>query len=309
MLKRLGWFAIALLVACVYLLLLSATGAATGQTSANELIVFASNRQGNVRSHFNIFSVRADGSELKRIAASDLIELNPVLSPDGKKIAFVAKAVLEPKGNLFVMNVDGSNRRQLTQNLAGAVGCPAWSPDGKRIALAIITENVRDSLLLTMDISGGDLRYLGKGRMPAWSPDGAKIMFLNDDKNALWVMHADGSNPKALTNILARSGAWSADGNRIVYASGNADLFVADGEGGSPVRLTDTVDLEIAPQWSWDGQRIYFTRVPVESVNDKRIMAGLYVIDANGKNERQLTNGNGVDLLGTAGNLQSVIAR
>ncbi len=140
----------------------------------------------------DIFTMRSDGSDLKRITDDHTVCTFPAYSPDGKKIAF-RKVIKSPgfydddkltlastDSEVFVMDADGKNERDLT-NSAAYDGWPAWSPDGKEIAFGsnrgIVTQ------LYVMDADGKNVTRLRNDRetdedtRPQWSRDGKKIAF------------------------------------------------------------------------------------------------------------------------------------
>ena len=127
-------------------------------------------------------------------------------------------------------------------------------------------------------------------RSPSWSPDGQRIAFTSDrDGNlGVYVMDADGANPRRLTDHDAWDGyqSWSPDGRRIAFQSyrdGNWEVYVMDAAGGNPQRLTDHDASDGNPSWSPDGQRIAFT-------SDRDGNLEVYVMDADGRNPRRLTD-------------------
>jgi len=94
----------------------------------------------------------------------------PDWSPDGSQIAFQSTGT--GNGDLYVMDADGSNVRQLTSTPEADQG-PAWSPDGTQVAFvrglhpAILTA----SAIYIINADGTDERVVGFGtRVPAWQP-------------------------------------------------------------------------------------------------------------------------------------------
>jgi Tol biopolymer transport system component len=143
-------------------------------------------------------------------------------SPNGSQIAYVDDA------DLYVMNADGSNTRQLTTDPEGDY-YPAWSPDGSTIAYWNGSASGEDggppdSEIHTIPAEGGTPTRLTNNDVsniePAWSPDGTQIAYWNGGE--LWVMASNGSDQHALTSTSAIADeaawapAWSPDGTRIV---------------------------------------------------------------------------------------------
>jgi TolB protein len=140
----------------------------------------------------------------------------------------------------------------------------------------------------------------------AWSPDGSRIAFDSDRgqypvKQGIYVMNRDGSNVRRITT-LPRDAAndlaprFSPDGKRLVFTRylGTDDfapsaIFTVRTDGTGLRRLTSYAILAGDADWSPDGEQIVFEAYP-----DKRF-GDVYVIDADGRHLRNLTNnaGNG----------------
>ncbi|RMG62835.1 MAG: S9 family peptidase [Calditrichaeota bacterium] len=125
-------------------------------------------------------------AQKKPFTLDDLYRLKGVgdvqISPDGKKIAFVVTEYFLHKGkrnsDIYVMDADGSNLRQLTRSEAADYH-PRWSPDGKSLLFVSTRKEGPQAWLLPLE--GGEPRQLTHFSMgvsnPTWTPDGKKIVF------------------------------------------------------------------------------------------------------------------------------------
>src|SRR4051794_15899375 len=100
-----------------------------------EQIVFFA-EVGRSGEQFNIFSIRADGTDRRNLTRARATEMDPVFSPDRRKIAFAVLPSAESKRiDLYTMSPNGSQRTPLTRLPKGtAAVAPSWSPDGRQIA-------------------------------------------------------------------------------------------------------------------------------------------------------------------------------
>ena len=242
-------------------------------------------------------------------AEADLLALAqdqsvPLWSKDSSQIIFS-----HPPSGVFVVQADGSRVWSLPpgspMGTTISVGnfSPALSPDGSRVAYAMVVKANDSSEIVTSALDGSDLRKLTSNKAldayPAWSPDGTQIAFYSDREVRpaygfhLYIMDSDGSDERSLVSSSLISTrhppAWSPDGNRIAFVARQSDptetgyntryivhTVRPDGSG-----LTELGDAASSPAWSPDGTRIAFIREGEET-------RGLYTMDPNGGNERLL---------------------
>ena len=159
--------------------------------------------------NWEIYAMDADGQNVIRLAKHRWQDGSPSWSPDGSKIAFESArdGRLNTPEHIFVMNADGSERRNLTGDTDLTNNrFPTWSPDGSKIAFHsqhIFDPGLRYQIYAITD-EGENLERLteeGSNRFPAYSPDGTKIAYVshrNGDSH-IYLMDTNGSNPVKLT--------------------------------------------------------------------------------------------------------------
>jgi Tol biopolymer transport system component len=175
-------------------------------------IVFTSTRNGDL----DIYAMNADGSHVRQLTHELGYDGGPFLSSDGKKVvyraehpktpqevadykALLAQGLIRP-GNLeiWVMDVDGKNKQQVTHNGA-ANFAPYFLPDGKRIIFAsnmADPKNGRDFDLYLINMDGTGLERV------TFFPDFDSFpMFTSDGKKLVWASNRNGTAPHE-TNIF-----------------------------------------------------------------------------------------------------------
>lgn len=124
-------------------------------------------------------------------------------SPVGNRIAF-AMAVDQPDAyEIFTMNADGSDVRQLTRNLPGIGGSIDWSPDGKSLLIYAGAPGDKNVFLVNVDAeTATQLTNGGSNGSATFSPDGQWIAFnslRNNDQADIFIMRPDGSDLRQVT--------------------------------------------------------------------------------------------------------------
>jgi len=95
------------------------------------------------------------------------------------------------------------------------------------------------------------------------SPTGSELLVgsivnMGESEDPLWILPALGGSPRRFGDVVAHAGAWSPDGQKIVYANG-ADLYVAKSDGTESEKLVTVGGLPGQVRWSPDGRVLRFT--------------------------------------------------
>ena len=234
----------------------------------------------NNQPKYELVSSALDGSEFDRITDNDSLEIAPVWSPDGSRIAFLSNRLKDPDGwslgfRLFTMAPDGSDVRVAAPDVVPTLHPPAWSPDGQYLAF------MHDETIPYTDSSGDSttvhrrvayaVRWDGAGltrlaevfSAPVWSPDGTRLTFLAGfpEIPKLQDISVDGSELRTIAEF-PRYGAiapseWSPDGTEL---RGSLSTFnVSESKFGRFTKrwIVDGWQLRsVDASWSPDGSRI-----------------------------------------------------
>lgn len=191
---------------------------------------------------------------------------------------------------LMAMNSDGSGVVRL-----GVEGSkPHVSPDGSRVAYTTDRDEIA---VLNLSTGTESVVTREQSMVPRWSPDGASILFFSarSGRNELWVMNADGTEPRQLTDGGGESmeGDWSPDGTRIVFrrnSGDGGDIWIMNQDGSGAVLLHAGERMDSDPRWSPDGRRIAFVSL-IAVDGEVRLTSEIFVIEADGSGLLQLTQG------------------
>jgi len=203
---------------------------------------------------------------------------NGVLSPDGKKLAFVSKR------SIWVVPVHG----KVSPDIAGEpVRLPGtegawrwgmnWSADGKWIAYNTLKNSIVGICIVPS--SGGKVKRIVNNYRAgsnihnyrlSLSPDGKIVAFASDEKEKiqLFTVNVEGGDVNQLTEDGGTQPAFSPDGKTITYVKEKpqktdvpkSDVWVIPAAGGTPVQVSDLPGKATGPIWSPDGKMIAFTR-------------------------------------------------
>ena len=219
-------------------------------------------------------------------------------APDGRRLVYIS--VYEGHEQLFVMDADGRNIRQITHDPADHED-PAWSPDGAWIAYVQV--NGTQEVIRRMHLDGTGDEALSppdvRAIHPSWSPDGRRVLYCTDDdlhpprKNDSDIFVVDVASHRVTRLISGGVNTYpvlSPDGRRIAFrrmlGEMNSEVFVADSDGSNPRNLTNHPAFDGWPAWSPDGTRIAFA-------SNRNANYQVFVMNADGTGVRLVANTEG----------------
>ena len=204
--------------------------------------------------------------------------LDAELSPDGKRVAYVAGTGTAMQ--LYVSDSAGGRARALGASVPGLHRWPRWSPDGRSIAMqsassiySVAVDGSGTKVLVTPDSGAAYVAF------PAWSPDGKEIAYVQD--GGLYARPVGGGRARRLSQLggTLHSPRWSPDGKFVAYVSGNTEfamgtypwvsianvgnagpssMWIVPAQGGPSVRMTDGLALNTSPAWEPGARALLF---------------------------------------------------
>lgn len=171
-------------------------------------IAFATDRDGNSE----IYVMNADGSAPTNLTNTPTVSEGDIgwsrrdicWSPDGTKIVYVRIENAATPSEIWVMNANGSNPVNITNNPYIDI-CPSWSPDGKKIAFTSDRDGGSFGDIYLMNPDGSGVTRLINDKIgdvcPTWSPDGSKLAWNHMDAQIgqVYIMNPDGSGATKVT--------------------------------------------------------------------------------------------------------------
>jgi Tol biopolymer transport system component len=251
----------------------------------------------------------------------------PMLSPDGRHIAFLGEHPREGIQNVYVMNTDGSELRLLFEAKPKAggprykpLGQVAWSPDSNEIFYGAVDGTRRPAGFFRLKLDSDepeqilfeDFKFF-YGTWITASPDGSRVAInvAIDDKpgRQIYIANADGSNAQPITATMPNGQpidelVWSPDGQKtllnvsMLNAIEPQPLMLGDADGGNPQPLVKAPPNYInSLSWSPDGSQIAF--LATESQESKPD-GEVWIANADGSGLRSLNIPINVAYVGTS---------
>lgn len=251
------------------------------------------------RAWFDVRVVELASKRVHAVTDDALLDLGPVFDPSGRWLLFSSYR----SGGLNLWRVplarSGAPTGGLQQLTTGAGQDVevAPSPDGRRLAFAILRQN---SSLWRLPVEPGSGRASGTPQQVvastredsrgAWSPDGQQIAFNSDRAGEmnLWLHDAGTGATRQATHGPGGDFQpnWSPDGGSLTFFShraGSADIWAVDLASGHLTQLTREPGLEINPFFAPDGAHIVYQ-------SDRSGRVEVWVMGSDGSEQRQLTS-------------------
>jgi len=309
----------------------------------------------------NIFLASEDGEIRKQLTFGKDRDYFPSWSPDGKSIAFTsdrgsAKSCygmrlddysmveLPEEGStvsekeeegiipmergeaqVWIMNADGSDQRQLT--FEGRNAHPSWSPDGKTIAFSSTRTGLLEIFLMNPDgrnqrqltfsdyeepgifekLRKLELHFHGLyspdvgtpiQMFPSWSPDGSKIAFcsIRHDSYAIWSIDVQSGELSRLTYphgdryIQANTPSWSPEGDKIAFWSGvnfgPGSIWLMNPDGSNRIRISDEPESATSDEASWKPDGSKILYSTVRQDSRNGMKSGIWMVNPDGSDNR-----------------------
>jgi Tol biopolymer transport system component len=216
----------------------------------------------------NLYVSNSDGTGLRQLTADTSADRLPRWSPDGKWIAFFSTRGGPMR--IWMIRSDGSDLRQLIAP-PGGYG-PTWSPDGKRMAVALGSTNIGDTVaIIDPERTAADQQYdflprstVGQFLVNSWSSDGkhlaGQILAPGGLGNGIAIYSLESRTYHKLTDF-GEWPVWLPDSRRVLFVSGGKAFYVVDSRT-KQVRKIYSVSRDVIgpPRLTRDGTAAYFGR-------------------------------------------------
>jgi Tol biopolymer transport system component len=166
-------------------------------------VAFVSSGEGDPE----IFVMKLDGTDVRRLTTFYMEDFEPRWSPDGKWLSFFSSRE-QGRERLFIVRPDGTELRAVSGSApTGDEREAVWSPDSTKLAFVGRPKdpNAGKARIWVANVVGGDAVPLTDGKQvddqPAWSPDGKHLVFVSERGGDvdLYLMRADGTGQTRLT--------------------------------------------------------------------------------------------------------------
>ncbi len=180
-------------------------------------LLFDSHRNGNP----DIFVMDANGENVQQLTFSEREDFDPEWSPDGCQIVYTSTRRFEDgywEAEIYLMNADGSNVRNLTNDQERDDGAASWLAGGKEIIYSsypLSSEIDSRDFMWVMDLEGKILKsFEENGQWISVSPDGKRVLYTGDERKVTVL------DVGTLEKTVIDGGShpvWHPDGNKVAF--------------------------------------------------------------------------------------------
>ncbi len=215
------------------------------------------------RTQDDVIVINRDGTNQHDLTNDVPFDRYPRWSPDGKQVAFAS----DRNGiyQIFIVNSDGINPRQITFAEENGASFPVWSPDGKRIAFTTriapyimdLTKSCHEQTPQKILVEGEQSRF----SIWDWSADGKKLVgsFAIGDSRGLGYYSLETNHFERVVEIYDAIPSWLPDSHHFVYATDDK-VFIADIETKKVKEIISLAKEQVrSPFVSRDGHLLYYT--------------------------------------------------
>jgi Tol biopolymer transport system component len=231
---------------------------------------YQSMRDGNME----LFISDKDLTNSRRITFNKVDEIHPWVSPDGNKVVFTEESLDRTLSKIVIMNLDGSDRKHLTNGNDTFGAIASFNKIGTSLAYAEWrtnqSGNYSNPYIVVLDLAKGTKKAVtldsSESWRPVFSPVGNHIYFISKAENKKFDIYSLNLNTNKRINLTNSDydewdPAISNDGRYLAYAGKkdeNWDLFILDLVDGTRKQLTQTKGNEWDPCFSPNGRELYF---------------------------------------------------
>jgi len=234
---------------------------------STQIAYVSEERRADNSKRFRLIVSDADGENARVIADSPQPLMSPAWSPDARRVAYVS---FEGQQSAVYVQTLRTGTRERVSSRAGVNSAPAFSPDGRTLAITLSHDNGNLDVY-TLDLATQQLKQLTTDDAidteASWSPDGRTVYFTSDRAGGpqVYRVGAGGGRPERVSyeGVYNARPRLSPDGKiiAVVYGQNNTYRIAAVETANGNLRILTTGKLDESPSFAPNGaQIIYATR-------------------------------------------------
>ncbi len=239
---------------------------------------------GEAGENWDIYVKVVDAGTPLRLTTNPALDISPAWSPDGRYIAFLRQSDRESDSAFLMIPALGGLERKLSNASPHRTGLNtpyiAWSPDGRKLALADRNSGDEPMAIFLFDMETGQRKRLTEPAPktygdsgPVFSPDGSSVLFVRSGSMTvqdLFIVPSAGGDPRRVTTEGKRifGATWSPRDDTIILSSTrvpNSRLWRLSPKGGPMQRIEGGSDNPSFISISRQGSRLAYTRSIVDT--------------------------------------------